>query len=76
MNGKIGSFCYDLQLVVCNQGSDFDDRAGFWIETRHFEVYPNQMILRSVTQGFCPSIFIWESPSKTCFRSKDQALIL
>ena len=42
VNDKIGPLGHHVQLVIGDDGGNFDDGVNFWIETGHLEVHPNQ----------------------------------
>jgi hypothetical protein len=44
MNGDTGSLFKNIQFAVGNQSSDFDDDFFFRIQTRHFQIHPNQIV--------------------------------
>lgn len=42
--GDVGALSHKRQITIRHHGGYFKDDMLFWIEARHFQVNPNQMI--------------------------------
>jgi len=44
VDGDNRTLCQDVELIVGNNGRDLNDHIMLWIQTRHFKIYPDQLI--------------------------------
>jgi hypothetical protein len=44
MDGNHGAFGKDIQPGICDNGGDFDNLVILRIQTRHLQVYPDQIV--------------------------------